>query len=67
LKVFGFQKEGFKRGEEFERKNVFSGDFDVFASCPSCNPHINSLVAVKKQPKEETPTAQHILFQVPPK
>jgi len=45
----GFKKERIKRGEKRKRENVFSGDFDVFASCPSGNPRINSLVAAKKQ------------------
>jgi hypothetical protein len=45
----GLKKERIKGGEKIKRKNLFSGDFDVFASCPSGNPHISSLVAVKKQ------------------
>jgi hypothetical protein len=51
-----FQKKRIKRGKKFERKNVFSGDFDVFASIRrlygGVSPHINSRVAVKKQPVE---------------
>jgi len=55
----GFKKERIKRGEKIKRKNLFSGDFDVFAFCPLGNPHIYSLVAVKKQLKRKTPTTRN--------
>jgi hypothetical protein len=42
------------------------GDFDVFASIRrlygGVSPHINSLVAVKTQPKEETPDHPEIFM-----
>ena len=60
--LFRFRKQKIKGGKK-KKRNSFrgqstadgGGDFDVFASCPSGNPHINSLVAVKKQPKRKTP------------
>jgi len=51
-----FQKKRIEGGKKFKRKNIFSGDFDVFASCLSGNPRINSLIAAKKQRKKKTPT-----------
>jgi len=51
-----FQKKRIEGGKKFKRKNIFSGDFDVFASCPAGNPRINSLIAAKKQRKKKTPT-----------
>jgi hypothetical protein len=57
----GFKKERIKRGEKRKRKNIFSGDFDVFASCPSGNPHTNSLVAAKKQWKKNPPPTRKIV------
>jgi len=65
LVLSGGEAERIKRGEKRRRENVFSGDFDVFASCPSGNPHINSLVAVKKQQKRKPPAHPKNCFVVP--
>ena len=67
--LFCFRKQKIKGGKKRKRNSFWGqstangeGDFDVFASCPSGNPHINSLVAVKKQPKRKIPHPPEIGF-----
>jgi len=59
IKILLFKKERFKRGEKRKGKNIFSGDFDVFASSRrphgGVSPHVNSLIVVKKQREKRTP------------
>jgi len=63
--LFLFKKEKIKGGEKRKRKNLFLGDFDVFASSALRNPPINSLVASKKQMKRKTPTHPQLLRNCP--
>jgi hypothetical protein len=73
--LFCFGKQKIKGGKKRKRNSFWGqrpadggGDFDVFASSPSGNPHINSPVAVKKQPKRKIPHPPEIGFTYfPPK
>jgi len=64
--LFLFKKEKIKGGEKRKRKNLFLGDFDVFASSALRNPPINSLVASKKQMKRKIPRPPAVALQLPP-